>query len=87
MLVFTHPACLGHDPGPEHPERPARLEAVLSALREAFDDLEWREAPAAKLGDLCRVHDREQVDTVLETAVEGRRMLDVDTVMSPGSAA
>ncbi len=52
MLVFTHPACLGHDPGPEHPESPARLEAVVSALREAFTDLEWREAPQAKLGDL-----------------------------------
>lgn len=85
MLVFTHPACLGHDPGPDHPERPARLQAVTSALREAFDDLDWREAPSAKLGDLCRVHDREQVDLVLQTQVEAHRMLDVDTVMSPGS--
>ncbi len=58
MLIFTHPACLEHDPGPEHPERPARLESVLSALRETYADLDWREAPAAKLGDLCRVHDR-----------------------------
>lgn len=68
MLVFTHPACLGHDAGPEHPESPARLEAVLDALRAAFPDLDWREAPLAKLGDLCRVHEREQVDAVLETA-------------------
>ncbi|RBB20702.1 histone deacetylase family protein, partial [Xanthomonas oryzae pv. oryzae] len=52
MLVFTHPACLGHDAGPEHPESPARLEAVLDALRAAFPDLDWREAPLAKLGDL-----------------------------------
>ncbi len=87
MLVFTHPACLGHDPGPEHPESPARLEAVVSALREAFTDLEWREAPQAKLGDLCRVHERELIDSVLEQPVEGHRMLDVDTVMSAGSAA
>lgn len=87
MLVFTHPACLGHDPGPEHPESPARLEVVVSALREAFDDLEWREAPPAKLGDLCRVHERELIDSVLEQPVEGHRMLDVDTVMSAGSAA
>ena len=39
MLVFTHPACLGHDAGPEHPESPARLTAVVEALRAAFTDL------------------------------------------------
>jgi len=87
MLVFTHPACLGHDPGPDHPESPARLEAVVSALRERFPELEWREAPLAKLGDLCRVHDRELIDSVLEQPIDGHRMLDVDTVMSPGSRA
>jgi acetoin utilization deacetylase AcuC-like enzyme len=87
MLVFTHPACLGHDPGPDHPESPARLEAVVSALREQFPGLEWREAPLAKLGDLCRVHERELIDSVLEAPIDGYRMLDVDTVMSPGSRA
>ncbi|MCF5973150.1 histone deacetylase family protein, partial [Xanthomonas perforans] len=87
MLVFTHPACLGHDAGPEHPESPARLEAVVQALRGAFPDLDWREAPLAKLGDLCRVHEREQVDAVLETAFDGYRQLDVDTRMVPASRA
>ena len=85
LLVLTHPACLDHDPGPEHPERPARLREVTAALREAFADLTWREAPAAKLGDLSRVHQREQIDAVLEPRFDGHRMLDVDTVMSPGS--
>lgn len=87
MLVFSHPACLGHDPGPDHPESPARLEAVVSALRGQFPGLEWREAPLAKLGDLCRVHERELIDSVLEAPIDGYRMLDVDTVMSPGSRA
>ncbi|MCC8486120.1 histone deacetylase family protein [Xanthomonas campestris pv. raphani] len=87
MLVFTHPACLGHDAGPEHPESPPRLTAVVEALREAFTDLDWREAPLAKLGDLCRVHEREQVDAVLETNFQGYHQLDVDTLMSPGSRA
>ncbi|GHH47399.1 histone deacetylase family protein [[Pseudomonas] boreopolis] len=85
MLVFTHPACLDHDPGPDHPERPARLHEVATALRAAFPDLEWREAPLAKLGDLARVHEREQIDAILEPRFEGHRMLDVDTAMSPGS--
>ena len=28
-LLYTHSACLEHDPGPYHPESPARLRAVL----------------------------------------------------------
>ncbi|MCD7098190.1 histone deacetylase family protein [Stenotrophomonas sp. MMGLT7] len=86
MLVFTHPDCLGHDPGPDHPESPERLRAVTEALHAAFDDLQWRQAPLAMLGELARVHEREQIDAVLEARFEGHRMLDVDTVMSPGSA-
>ena len=31
-LLYTHPACLDHDPGRHHPESPARLRAVLEAL-------------------------------------------------------
>ncbi|TMJ65899.1 MAG: histone deacetylase family protein, partial [Alphaproteobacteria bacterium] len=31
-LLYTHPACLDHDPGRHHPESPARLRAVLAAL-------------------------------------------------------
>ena len=36
MLAWTHAACLDHDPGTEHPERPARLRAVLDALDRAL---------------------------------------------------
>ena len=43
MLLFTHPACLAHDPGPGHPECPARLSAVL----EAASHTEFRPATAA----------------------------------------
>ena len=28
-VLFTHAACLDHDTGPDHPECPARLKAVL----------------------------------------------------------
>ena len=52
MLAWTHAACLDHDPGTEHPERPARLRAVLDALDRAYPDLDWREAPMARRGDL-----------------------------------
>ena len=87
MIIYTHPACLLHDPGPEHPERPARLEVVLEALRGQHGDTDWREAPIVKLGDLRRVHDDALVHEVLEADVTGYRMLDPDTVMCPASRA
>ncbi len=87
MIIYTHPACLGHDTGPEHPERPARLEVVLQGLRAEHGDLEWREAPLAKRGDLARVHAESLLAEVLESDFEGYRMLDADTVMSPASRA
>lgn len=86
MLAFTHPACLGHDPGPGHPECPARLEAVLQAVRGALPGLDWRQAPAASRDALLRVHDRELVARVLDLPTEGLRRLDEDTTMSAGSA-
>ncbi len=47
-LLYTHPACLDHDPGRYHPEAPARLRAVLEALdAPEFARLERREAPEA----------------------------------------
>ena len=88
MLVFTHTACLGHDPGPDHPESPERLRAVLDALRAAFpDQLDWREAPPAKLGELARVHTRELIDDMLQAQTAPLRRIDLDTFTSPGSAS
>ena len=88
MLVFTHPACLEHDPGIDHPESPERLHAVISALRAAFpDQLEWRNAPPAKLGELARVHSRELIDSVLQVQTAPLRRIDLDTFSSPGSAS
>ena len=67
MLVFTHPSCLLHDPGPGHPECPQRLQQVLDALHAAFPgQLDWREAPPAKFGELTRVHDSALLDFVLQ---------------------
>ncbi|MFT3756323.1 MAG: histone deacetylase family protein [Pseudoxanthomonas sp.] len=87
MIIYTHPACLLHDTGPDHPECIARLEVVLESLRRDHADLDWREAPMAKLGDLKRVHTPEHIAEVLEADFDGHRMLDPDTVMVPASRA
>ncbi|MGN0858753.1 MAG: histone deacetylase family protein [Stenotrophomonas sp.] len=87
MLVITHPACLGHDPGPDHPESPARLQAVINALRSAFgDSLQWQQAQPAKYGELVRVHEAVMIQAVMAEQSEPLRALDQDTYSSPGSA-
>jgi len=86
-LLYTHPACLEHDPGDHHPESPARLRAVLEALDEsAFPRLERREAPEAAIEDLCWVHPRQHVERLLRAVPKsGHVGIDADTIMSPRS--
>ena len=87
VAIYTHAACLAHDTGPDHAERPARLLAVIEALRAAFPDiLDWRVAPRVRRGDLLRVHAASLLHIVLETQPAQRVMLDPDTVLSRDSA-
>jgi len=87
MRLYTHPACLLHDPGPGHPESPARLRAVLEALDDPrFAQLERIEAPRATREQLLRVHEPAYVESIYSKAPQnGSVRLDPDTVMSPAS--
>jgi len=86
-ILYTHAACLEHDPGPSHPECPARLTAVLDALAgDAFQRLDRREAPRATIEQIARVHPRDHVEEILRLVpAEGTVRLDADTIVSPGS--
>ena len=88
-LLFTHPACLQHDPGRRHPESPERLRAVLEALeRPDFTSLERREAPEAEIADLMRVHPHAHIERIIAAVPQsGHTALDADTILSPHSAA
>jgi acetoin utilization deacetylase AcuC-like enzyme len=88
LRLYTHPACLQHDPGPGHPESPARLQAVLAALdHDRFAALDRVEAPRASRAALERVHAPAYVERLLANAPEeGVLRLDADTLMSPASA-
>lgn len=81
--VFTHPACLLHDPGPGHPESPKRLEALLDRLRAAGH--EPRLADPARRDDLQRVHPPAYLDRLEAIAARGGGEFDADTVMNGAS--
>ena len=84
--LYSHPACLAHDTGEGHPERPARLIAVLNALAARFPDLIPHQAPRAQREPLLRVHTPDLLACVLDMQPAQRVMLDADTVLSPDSA-
>ncbi|HTV89654.1 MAG TPA: histone deacetylase family protein [Stellaceae bacterium] len=85
--LYTHPACLEHDPGDYHPESPARLRAVLDALATPeFERLARLPAPEAVLEDIARVHPRGFIERLLAAVPrEGHRGIDADTVLCPAS--
>ncbi len=87
-LIYTHAACLNHVPGPGHPESPARLRAVLDALKTPeFDGLAWREAPLGSTEQVLLIHSPAYFDEVASCSPkQGYATLDAgDTVMSPGT--
>ena len=86
-LLYTHAACVAHDPGPHHPESPARLRAVLEALSAPeFAGLDRREAPEAAIDDIARVHPRRLVESLLaQMPKEGYAAIDADTILCPDS--
>ena len=86
MRIYSHLACLAHDTGPAHVERPERLSAVTDALHGAFPQLDWHDAPRASRGQLLHAHTQSLLDVVLETRPRERIQLDPDTVLSPASA-
>src|SRR5712691_5357197 len=88
-FLYTHTACLEHDPGRHHPESPARLRAVLEALdHPEFARLQRREAPEVVREDLLRVHPRRHVERILGAVPKsGHVGIDADTVLSPASGA
>jgi len=85
LALYTHRACLEHDPGRGHPESPERLAAVIEALQLAHPGSEWHEAPAATRSQLARVHDDTMIASVLDAPIHGLQRLDADTAMSAQS--
>src|SRR5438132_8275975 len=83
--LVTHADCLRHDMGAQHPEQPARLNAIDDQLIASGigQHLQRYEAPLATDEQLSRVHPREYVRAIREIAPsEGTVHLDPDTAMN-----
>ena len=84
-LLISHPACLKHENGLGHPERPDRLRAIEQALEdERFHMLAREQAPMAEAEIIALCHPMEYVEAIREAAPsEGEAMvrLDADTSM------
>ncbi len=85
--LYTHNTCLQHQPGPGHPESPARLQAVLEALdQDIFAALDRIEARPATRAQLERAHTAELIESIFAQSPQHDCVrLDPDTVMSPHS--
>jgi acetoin utilization deacetylase AcuC-like enzyme len=86
--VVYSPEYLKHDTGPNHPETPSRLEAIMSELNKSGLLLETKKCaivnpkPASK-EDLELVHETDYIELVQRTCQAGGGLLDLsDTVVS-----
>jgi acetoin utilization deacetylase AcuC-like enzyme len=82
--VFTHPDCLRHDPGPDHPETPARLRVLLDrALTQ--NDVKVVEAPPAPWEPLLAVHPESYLRALESMSARGGGVLFLDTILNGAS--
>jgi acetoin utilization deacetylase AcuC-like enzyme len=84
LRVFTHPDCLRHDPGPDHPETPARLGVLLSALRRD-PAIEVVEAAPGLRGALLAVHPDSYLRRLEAMSARGGGALFLDTILNDAS--
>lgn len=94
LVLVKHPACFAHDTGPEHPEAPGRLSAVLDAVHADPDlgrDVVFEvDAQPVETEDLVRTHAVAHVSFVRELADRAQRegrieWIDPDTAVSKRS--
>jgi len=85
--VFWHPSSIKHSGGPDHPESPTRIEAVLAELRDPGIpfDVAWHEAEPADHDLLTAVHSASYLARLRDLTARGGGRLDEDTVTNQHS--
>ncbi len=86
IAIIGHKNCLRHNMGPEHPEQPARLNAIQDQLISSGMEFVVRQIDASAIDPnlLNLVHDQVYIDSLFEKSpAEGHIWLDEDTLMMP----
>jgi acetoin utilization deacetylase AcuC-like enzyme len=85
---ISHPDCLKHDMGDQHPEAPARLGAIKDMLliKGLLDCMQTYDAPCATEQQLAQAHSTLYIRTLASMVPqEGMVQVDPDTSMNPYS--
>ena len=90
MIVYTHNDCLKKFNGNGHPERKERLESIISSIKSANLNSEFREAPLVDLEIVSLVHPKKHIEQIFSFIPEkGIRGVEkepyADTMLCPNS--
>lgn len=85
VVVATHPSAVEHDTGPGHPERAARVEAVLEGIRNSGLEIDEINAPRIERSELALVHEASYIEMIEQFCRLGGGALDMDTFAGPAS--
>jgi len=77
---ISHPDCLLHEMGTDHPECPARLSAISDQLIASGLDTQLRhyDAPLASHAQLSRVHDEEHIACIFLSVPKDEALVRID---------
>ena len=89
MAFVFHPACLEHNNGPGHPERPERIAAIRGRLerRGLLERLLLLTPEPCSLERIARVHPPSYIEAIRRACAQGPARLDPDTGVVPASWA
>jgi acetoin utilization deacetylase AcuC-like enzyme len=82
--VFTHPDCLRHDPGADHPETPSRLRVLLDRAKSDAR-AQVIETEPGPLDALLAVHAKSYLAGVEAISARGGGALFLDTILNGAS--
>jgi acetoin utilization deacetylase AcuC-like enzyme len=82
--VFTHPDCLRHDPGVDHPETPSRLRVLLDRAKSDAR-AQVIETEPGPLDALLAVHAKSYLAGVEAISAQGGGALFLDTILNGAS--
>ena len=85
VVALTAPAMALHDTGPNHPESPARLDALMAGLHASSASVAVSSPRRASRDELTAVHDAAYVDLIERFCAAGGGELDTDTHVTPAS--